>query len=392
MVEPLNVGIIGCGNISGIYFRNIPAFNGLALRACADVRPEAAAAAASRHGIEALSVDDFLARDDIDLVVNLTIPNAHFGVSHAALTAGKHVFSEKPLTIDFHQGQTLVDEAESRGLLLGCAPDTFLGAGGRLARKLIDDGSVGRVLSGTAFLMSHGMEHWHPDPEFFFKPGGGPILDMAPYYLSALVNLIGPVKRVFAMSNIGFDERIITAESPRKGARIAVETPTSVMALLEFASGAQVTFCMSWDVWKHGHPAIELYGTEGSLRVPDPNFFGGDVEITEKGGDWRPVDSSQIPLGAANWRSPNWAPDAPSRANYRALGLADLASAVRNGTPHRSTGRLALHVLEVMHSILEGAGTGQPMAIATMLQRPPVLEDSEAAKLWKGLPEEASAA
>src|SRR5215213_7622334 len=358
-MESLNVGIIGCGNISGIYFQNIPAFRGLALRACADIRPEAAQAQASKFGIEALTVDGLLARQDIDLVVNLTVPGAHFGVSLAAIRAGKHVFSEKPLAVDFEQGRTLVDE-----------------------------GAVGRILASSAFLVSHGMEHWHPDPEFFFKPGGGPSLDMAPYYLSALVNLVGPVKRVVAMSSIGFPERTITTESsPRKGERIKVETPTNVMALLEFASGAQVTFCMSWDVWKHGHPAIELYGTEGSLRVPDPNFFGGQVEITERGGDWRSVASSEMPLGAANWRSPNWAPDAPSRANYRALGLADLASAVLHGTPHRSSGRLGLHVLEVMHCILEGAATGQPMAITTTVEHPAILEDADAAGLWKGLPQ-----
>lgn len=391
-MDALNVGIIGCGNISGIYLQNIPAYHGLSLRACADMRPEAAQAQASRHGIQALSVDELLARDDIDLIVNLTIPSAHFGVSLAALTAGKHVFSEKPLAVDFAQGRRLVDEAEARGLHLGCAPDTFLGGGGRLARKLVDDGTVGRILSGTAFLMSHGMEHWHPDPTFFFKPGGGPILDMAPYYLSTLVNLTGPVKRVAAMSSIGFAERIVTSDSPRKGDRITVETPTSVKALLEFASGAHVTFCMSWDVWKHGHPAIELYGTEGSLRVPDPNFFGGAVEFTDRGGEWQAADSDGMPLGTPNWRSPNWAPDAPSRANYRALGLADLASSVLRDTPHRSSGRLGLHVLEVMHSILESAATGQPMAITTTLDRPASLEDADAAALWRGLPEAASAA
>src|SRR5215211_4369256 len=210
-MESLNVGIIGCGNISGIYLQNIPAYRGITLRACADMRPEVASAQASHFGVEALSVDELLAREDIDLVVNLTIPSAHFGVSLAALSAGKHVFSEKPLAVDFEQGRRLVDEAETRGLLLGCAPDTFLGAGGRLARKLVDDGAVGRILSGTAFLMSHGMEHWHPDPEFFFKPGGGPIFDMAPYYLTALVNLIGPVRKVVSMSSIGTPERVVTA-------------------------------------------------------------------------------------------------------------------------------------------------------------------------------------
>ena len=194
-MDTLNVGVVGCGVISGIYFQNVRGYRGLTLKACADVRPEAAQAQASRHGIEARSVDELLASKDIDLIVNLTVPGAHFGVSLAALRAGKHVFSEKPLAVDFEQGRTLVAEAEARGVLLGCAPDTFLGAGGRLARKLVDEGAVGRILSGTAFLMSHGMEHWHPDPEFFFKPGGGPILDMAPYYLSALINLVGPVSR-----------------------------------------------------------------------------------------------------------------------------------------------------------------------------------------------------
>jgi predicted dehydrogenase len=391
-MDSLNVGVIGCGNISSIYFQNIPAYRGLSLRACADVRPEAAQAQASRFGVQALSVDELLARKDIDLVVNLTVPSAHFGVSLAALRAGKHVFSEKPLAVDFEQGRKLVDEAEAQGVLLGCAPDTFLGAGGRLARKHVDDGTVGRILSGTAFLMSHGMEHWHPDPEFFFKPGGGPILDMAPYYLSALVNLIGPVKRVLAMSSIGFPERIVTADSPRKGHRITVETPTTAMALLEFASGAQVTFCMSWDVWKHGHPALELYGAEGSLRVPDPNFFGGNVEITERGGNWRAEDTSGMTLGAPNWRSPTWPPETPLKANYRAVGLVDLATAALHQTPHRSTGRLALHVLEVMHCILEGAATGRAMAITTTLERPPALAEEEVARLWRGLPQAASAA
>jgi predicted dehydrogenase len=301
----IGIGLVGCGNISSIYLQNIPRYRGLSLRACADTRPEAAAAQAGRFGIAALSVDELLARDDIDLVVNLTPPNAHFGISLAALRAGKHVFSEKPLAVDFEEGRRLVDEAERHGLLLGCAPDTFLGAGGRLARRLVDQGAVGTILSGTAFLMSHGMEHWHPDPEAFFKPGGGPILDMAPYYLNALVNLIGPVRRVFALSGTGFAERVITADSPRRGERIKVETPTTVMALLEFASGAQVTFCMSWDVWRHGHPAIELYGTDGSLRVPDPNFFGGAVELTERSGDWQTIDSSNLPLGAPNWRAPH---------------------------------------------------------------------------------------
>ena len=232
--------------------------------------------------------------------------------------------------------------------------------------------------------MSHGMEHWHPDPEFFFKPGGGPILDMAPYYSSTLVNLIGPVQRVVAMSSIGFPERIVTsgfaAQGPAHRGRDADPRDGAAGVCLR----RQVTFCMSWDVWKHSHPAIEIYGSEGSLRVPDPNFFGGQVEVTERGGDWQVGDSGGMPFGAPNWRSPNWAPELPNKANYRALGLAELANAVLTGAPHRTSGASACTCLEIMHSILEAAATGQPRAMTTTLERPAVLAETDAAALWKG--------
>jgi predicted dehydrogenase len=225
------------------------------------------------------------------------------------------------------------------------------------------------------------MEHWHPDPEFFFKPGGGPILDIAPYYLSALINLLGPVAEVQAQSSIGFAERIVTAKGPREGHRIAVETATTVMALLQFTAGAQVTLAMSWDVWRHGHPAIELYGTEGSMRVPDPNFFGGSVEYTERGGDWQVVDSTAMPFGRPNWHSPNWPATAPDRANYRCLGVAELAQSVLAGTPHRSSGAMALHALEVMHAILDAGTTREAIALNSHIERPPPLDEDAARAL-----------
>ena len=187
-----------------------------------------------------------------------------------------------------------------------------------------------------------------------------------------------------ALSGAGFKDRVITAKGPRTGHKIAVETPTNVMALIEFASGAQVIFCMSWDVWKHGHPPIELYGAEGSLRIPDPNFFGGMIEFTEKGGDWTALDSASKPFGAPNWRSPNWPPEAPDRANYRALGLAEIASAVATGAPHRASGRLALHVLEVMHAILRAGECGSAVHVESSPERPPAMTDDEAAALWRG--------
>jgi predicted dehydrogenase len=379
----LGVGIIGCGTISGIYMQNMSRFPRLKLVACTDLREEAARSAAAKYGISARGIDGLLASSDIDVVVNLTVPAAHFAVSRAALNAGKHVFSEKPLCVEPEHGRTLVAEAEGRRLKLGCAPDTFLGAAGRLARELIDSGKIGRVLSGTCFLLSHGMEHWHPDPEFFFKPGGGPILDMAPYYLAALVNLIGPVASVQARTSTAFAERIVTADGPCKGHAIKVETPTTAMALVRFASGADIVFAMSWDVWKHGHSPIELYGTEGSLRVPDPNFFGGVVEYTERGGDWISVDSSGRPFGRPNWRSPAWPASIPDRANYRCLGVAELASAISHGAPHRSSGALASHVLDTMHAILRAGEQGEEVQVKSPVERPAVFTDFDATALTR---------
>lgn len=380
----LGIGIVGCGVISTIYMQNLALFRNIRLVACADLLPETARAQAEKFGIRALGIEELLRDPEVDVVVNLTTPNAHFGVSHAALTAGKHVFSEKPLCVSAEDGRRLVQEAERRGLKLGCAPDTFLGAGGRLARETIDSGVVGRILSGSCFLMSHGMEHWHPNPDFFFKPGGGPILDLGPYYLGALCNLLGPIESVQARASAGFAERVIGAEGSRKGERITVETPTTVMALLHFAAGADIVLAMSWDVWKHGHPPIELYGTEGSLRAPDPNFFGGVVEITKRGEDWQALDSSNRLYGKPNWRSHFWPPEAPDRANYRCLGIADLASAVLHGTPHRSSGAFAAHVLEAMHAILQAGTHGGTIAVAAPVDRPKPLTDEEAASYWRG--------
>jgi predicted dehydrogenase len=383
-MKKLRIGIIGCGVISTIYMRNMSSFRDLRLVACADILEGASKAQAETFGIRALTIDALMRDPEIDVVVNLTTPNAHFDVSHAALTAGKHVFSEKPLCVAAEDGQRLVQEAQRRGLRLGCAPDTFLGAGGRLARELVDVGQIGRILAGSCFLMSRGMEHWHPNPEFFFKPGGGPILDLGPYYLGTLCNLLGPVESVRALSSIGFAERMVTAEGPNKGSRISVETPTTVMALIRFVSRSDVALTMSWDVWKHGHPAIELYGSDGSLRVPDPNFFGGLVEITERGGDWQALDSSDRPYGRPNWRSPNWPAAAPDRANYRCLGIADLASSVLHGTPHRSSGAFAAHVLEVMHAILVAGLDGGTVRITSRIDRPQALSDQEAGSYWRG--------
>ena len=393
-MNSLNVGIIGCGNISGIYLQNIPAYRGLTLRACADMRPEVAQAQASRHGIEAMSVDQLLARDDIDLVVNLTVPAAHFGVSLAALSAGKHVFSEKPLAVDFEQGRRLVDEAEARGLHLGCAPDTFLGAGGRLARKLVDDGAVGRILSGTAFLMSHGMEHWHPDPEFFFKPGGGPILDMAPVLSRAPSSTWSArCKRVFAMSSIGFPERIVTAESPRKGERITGRDadPRDGAARIRLGRAGDLLHELGRvEAQPSGHRALRHGRVAARARSELLRRPCGDHRARRRLARRRferdAARSSQLALAQLGARMLRRAPITGRSASPI---LPAPSCTARRIAP---AGGSALHVLEVMHSILEGAATGQPMAITTTLSARRSWRMRTPPGLWKGLPQTASAA
>src|SRR5690606_7615877 len=254
----LGIGVIGCGNISAAYFRLAPLFRGIEMRACADIAMEAAKARAKEFKLRAETVDDLLAAKDVDIVVNLTVPAVHYEVSRRVLDAGKHVYSEKPFVLSVKEGLDLKKRAERKGLRIGSAPDTFLGGAHQLARNLIDTGKVGKITSGTCYVMSHGMEHWHPNPDFFFQPGAGPILDIGPYYITNLVQLIGPVKRVAALATTPAPERTITSK-PRHGQKIKVETPTTIHALMEFENGATITFNASWDVWKHGHSPIELY-------------------------------------------------------------------------------------------------------------------------------------
>jgi predicted dehydrogenase len=331
---------------------------------------------AREYGIRAMKVDALLADPEVDLVLNLTIPAAHFAISMSALSAGKHVFTEKPLATSAAEGRTLVSEARSRRLLLGSAPDTFLGAAGRRARGLMDAGAIGRVVTGTAFMMGRGMEHWHPNPQFYYQPGGGPVFDMGPYYLTMLVNLLGPVKRVMAMATKGQDERLITAEGLFQNTTFKVGTPTNVQSLLEFHSGATVTFGASWDVFRHSNHPIELHGTEGSLRLPDPDTFGGTVSFSERGAEWTDFDSEDELYGARNW--PYAAPD---RANYRMLGVADLARASQAGRAPRASGDLALHVLEIMEAILASGEGHSAVEIGQSVAQPPLLSEAEAREL-----------
>ncbi|MGR9428609.1 Gfo/Idh/MocA family protein [Rhizobium leguminosarum] len=377
MTKELGVGIIGCGNISTTYFSLAPLFKGLKVLACADINAQAAEARAKEYGVKAQTIDALLVNDEIDVVVNLTIPDAHFRVSKTILEAGKHVYSEKPLVLSLEEGEELRRIAKQKNLAVGCAPDTFLGGAHQLARKFIDDGGIGRVTSGACYVMSPGMEMWHPNPDFFFLPGGGPILDLGPYYIANLINLIGPVKRVGGMTSMASPTRTITSE-PRNGEIIPVKTPTTIQALLEFVNGATVTLTASWDVWSHRHANMELYGTDGSLYVPDPNFFGGTVEASGRDKDIKPLEAWEHPFGKINQENPNGA-----RANYRTAGLADMVMALIEGRDARCSLDRTLHGVDVMTSILKSGEEGRFIDLTTTCTQPAALGIEEAQALLK---------
>lgn len=350
--KPVKIGVIGCGNISPAYFNASQKFKSVQITACADMRLEAAKARAAEYKLEAMTVDALLDSKEIEVVLNLTTPQSHVELNMRALEAGKHAYSEKPLGIDRAEGKKSVDLARKKKLLLGCAPDTFFGGGHQTCRKLIDDGWIGRPVAGTAFMMCRGHERWHPNPAFYYLNGGGPMLDMGPYYLTALVNMLGPVKRVCASTAKTFKERICTCKE-RNGERLPVEVQTHQAGVVDFASGAVVTVVMTFDVWRGDHNPIEIYGTEGSLKVPDPNGFGGKVLVSRKGGDW-----SEVPLthGYAE--------------NFRSVGMVDMAMASRSGRAHRCSGDLAYHVLEVMQSFAESSAQGRHIDIKSACERP----------------------
>jgi predicted dehydrogenase len=373
MSKVTKVGVIGCGTISGAYFKLAKNFQPIEITACADLDPAAAAAKAKEFGLKAMSVAELLKDKSIDIVVNLTIPAAHFAVTKQILSAGKHVYSEKPFVLSMKEARAIEKLANSKGLKVASAPDTFLGGAHQTARKLIDDGKVGKILSGACYVMGFGMEHWHPNPDFYFKPGGGPILDMGPYYLHNLINLVGPVQRVAALSGMGKPSRTISSK-PRAGETIKVETPTSYLALLEFVSGAQITLSASWDVWAHRHANMELYGAEGSLYVPDPNFFGGDLMMTKKNGDPVLVDQGGHPMSVINDHH------GPGRdfANYRTAGIADMAIAIREGRDVRCSMERATHAVDVLTAIMQSGGAGRFITLSTTCTQPAHLGVKEA--------------
>ena len=374
----MRVGIIGCGNISETYFECQNLFNNFNIVACADINVEAAKKSAEKYNVKAFSVDDILSNQEVDLIINLTIPSAHKEIILKSLNAGKHCFSEKPLAMNFDEGLEISDLANSKKLYVGCAPDTFLGAAGQKARSLIEENKIGDVVLGTFNIMSHGMEHWHPNPDFFFKPGAGPVFDLGVYYITQLVNLIGPIKSISSLSGTATQERIITSE-PRNGEKIKVETPTTLMGSLEFHNNAKIQFFCSWDVWKHTHSTIELYGLNGSMIVPDPNFFSGDILISYKEENWQTINNDNMALGIPNKTDNNGV----KIANYRGIGLTDMIDSINNQRQARCSLDLAVHVLEVMDGIIKSSTDRKIYNIKTKPSQPNFLDDSEIIKLKK---------
>jgi predicted dehydrogenase len=352
----IKVGVIGCGNISGQYFKGCRVFDILDVAACADIDLSRAQAKAKEFNVpKACSVQELLDDPSIEIVINLTVPNVHAEVSLAIIAAGKHVYSEKPLAVTRQDGLQIVEDAKKQGVLVGCAPDTFLGGGIQTCRKLIDDGVMGAPVAATAFMAGHGPESWHPNPDFYYQPGGGPMFDMGPYYLTALINLMGPVKRVSGSARSSFQERIATSQM-HNGRRIPVEVFTHYAGVMDFASGAVATIITSFDVWGHHLPRIEIYGSEGSLSVPDPNIFGGEV-LLQRGGD-------------KDWSS---VPHTHSTEVGRGIGVADMAYSIVSGRPHRASGDLAYHVLDLMHSFEDASNTGMHVAVESTCDQPEAL-------------------
>jgi predicted dehydrogenase len=353
-VTALRIGVVGAGQISGAYLATLRRLANVEVVAVCDLdEARARAAAAATPGVRPLAVAELLAADDVDLVLNLTIPAAHAEVAHAAIAAGKHVYGEKPFAVTTGQAREVLAAAVRAGVRVGCAPDTVLGTGVQTARARLDAGEIGAPIAATAFMVTPGHERWHPAPEFYYLPGGGPLFDMGPYYLTALVTLLGPVRRVAGMAATPRATRTI-GSGPRAGSEIDVAVATHVTGVLEHANGALSTLVMSFDVWAGRLPYIEVYGTGGSLSVPDPNGFGGAVQIFTAGAkDWTPAAEAGGYREAA-----------------RGYGVSDLASALTSGTAHRANGEIAYHVLDVMETILTAADSGNAADVASSCDRP----------------------
>lgn len=349
------IGIIGAGNISGIYLEAPLKFSNLRTVALADIDGGKARSQAEKYGVPRVcTVEELLLMPEVEAVVNLTVPAAHAGVARAALEAGKHVYNEKPLAIELKEGQKLLKLAKSKGLEVGCAPDTFLGGGLQNARRLLDEGIIGEPVAFHAAMLTRGPEAWHPNPDFFFQPGAGPLFDMGPYYLTALTALLGPVASVSGFSRASFPTRTV-GSGALKGQKITVNTPTHATASLEFASGPIGTLTTSFDTHWDKYDTLVLYGSEGTMVLPDPNSFGGSVRVW-KGKEWEEI-----------------APQHGFTENSRGMGLSEMLYAKAAGREPRASGNLALHVLETMHAILESSAKRKAVSVKSQPAQPAAL-------------------
>ncbi|HEX4290450.1 MAG TPA: Gfo/Idh/MocA family oxidoreductase [Trebonia sp.] len=337
--EPFGVAVVGCGNISKQYLGNLTTFPDVRVLFCADLDVDRAKAQAETYGVpESGTVQQALEHPGVQLVVNLTIPAAHAEVASAAIAAGRHVWNEKPLAPDVAAGRALLDQARAAGLRVGCAPDTVLGAGIQSARRLIASGAIGTPISALTLLQGSGPERWHPDPEFLFAKGAGPLFDLGPYYLSVLATMFGPATRVAAIGGRARGTREI-GSGPRAGTEFTVEVPTYMSALAQYAGGEAASLLFSWDSPLNRSGFVEITGTEATLAVPDPNRFDGDLRVRRAGDDeWTVIGSHGAAAG-------------------RGSGVVDMVRAIRHGRPHRASGEIAQHVLELMTAIERSAAS-----------------------------------
>lgn len=344
----MKIGIVGCGNISDIYLKNLTTvFKNTKVNAVCDIDITKANAQAKKYQIEKVfTLDEMLAEPEIDIILNITTPKSHYEICKKALLAGKHIYVEKPLSVSYTDGKELLSIAKEMGLYIGGAPDTFLGAGLQTAINLIKNGVIGKPVGGAAYMMCPGHESWHPSPEFYYDFGGGPLFDMGPYYITALVQLLGPVKSVFAVGTKAFEERTITS-APKNGQKIPVKVDTHNVGILSFKNGAVVTLVTSFDVVKHSMPNIEIYGTDGSLKVPDPNCFGGSVQLATR----EENQFTEIPLISKY------------SDNSRGIGISEMILAISENRINNASGNLALHVLEIMEAFLKSSNSGECVLI-----------------------------
>jgi predicted dehydrogenase len=352
MNAPARIGIVGCGVISRHYAENARSFDSFDVVACADLDPTRGEKLAAEHGLVAMSPEALIADPTIDVLLNLTPPSAHLAVIRAALEAGKHVYTEKPLATTDVDAAALVAEAERLGLRIGCAPDIFLGGAYQAARALIDDGAIGEPLSASGAMLLGGQASWHPDPDIFFADGAGPLLDMGPYYVTAIVALLGPVRRVAGFASVRMGEQTIEI-GPRAGELFRASTPTHTTAALELERGVTATLIASFEAPSQYICDLRIYGTDGAIDLPDPNFFGGTLRVRRGRGDWEDVTYA-------------------SRGGQesRGLGLAEMIDAIEAGRPHRASGQLGRHVVGVARGILESAATSATVDVDARVDQP----------------------